>query len=462
MKLSRVLPVILLGLVGVSAAAQVPTIGVARYDLAPPSGLPPGDFTPRFGWSLAAADLDLDGLVTVIVGEPSYGTVPTELAGYIGLYESAFAADGASPVTEGVIHPPAELSTTITQLGTNLAIGDFDANGYPDIASWVYQLPGAPVGGGGVLVFYGPIADDGTAARTQTIRMPVGQRAYFGFGLAAGDFDGDGIFDLAVGQPFSSYVTLFFGAAGANLGSPYGIGIAASDQLGYGLAAFDPDGDGVSDLLIGAGHFRFNAGYAFWLPCGSRTPNPALARLIVPDQPTEVARFCDYMVPINLSRAGGPLDRVLFGAWDWGLDQSLPGTLVMWATNGRQRSIRQDRFGETVEVDGFGITPAFARLDAAGFRGALVVCGAPREALDGADHVGVVNWAMRVWRESDGARFLLKGTFERTDPAHRQPTTALGFGTATAVADLNGDGLPDVVASDSANAAAVVYVTGIL
>jgi hypothetical protein len=456
------LPAILLALGTVSATAQspAPALGVARYDIAPPGVVPPGDFSPRFGWSLAAADLDLDGVVTVIAGEPSWGTLPNDWFGYIGLYESAFSPDGTSIVREGAIYPPAEFVGVTTQLGTNLAIGDFDANGYPDIASWVFETPGGPIAGGGVLVFYGPIADDGTAARTQTIRMPVGRHAYFGFGLAAGDYDGDGIADLAVGQPFSSYVTLFFGATGANLSSPYGIGIVPSDQLGYGLSAFDPDGDGVSDLLIGAGHFRFGAGVAYWLPCGTRTPNPALARLITPDQ-TDVARFCDYMVPINLSRAGGPLDRVLFGAWDWGVDQTLPGTLVMWATNGRQRSIRQDRFGETVEVDNFGRTPAFGRIDAAGFRGAIVVCGAPREAVDGVDHVGVLNWAIRGWRDSDGSRFLFKGSLERTDPAHRQPTPDMGFGTATTVADLNGDGLVDVVASDSANRAAVVYVTGI-
>jgi hypothetical protein len=290
--------------------------------------------------------------------------------------------------------------------------------------------------------------------------MPVGQRAYFGYGLAAGDFDGDAVVDLAVGQPFSSYVTLFFGTPGADLASPYGVGIAGSDQLGYGLAAFDPDGDAVSDLLVGAGHFRFDAGAAYWLPCGSRTPDPALARLILPDEPG-LARFCDYPVPVDFSRSGGRSNRVLFGAWDWGFGHDLPGTLVLWATNGAQRAIRQDRFGETVEVDHFGRTPAFARIDAGGFRGALVVCGAPLEALGDADHVGVVNFAVRAWRDRDGARIQLAGTLERTDAAHREPTDELGFGTATALADVNGDGLPDVLASDSANEAVVVFLTGV-
>jgi hypothetical protein len=100
------------------------------------------------------------------------------------------------------------------------------------------------------------------------------QRDWFGWAVAAGDFNGDGFDDLAVGVPFEDgsssldefnvgFINVIYGSEtegitdegnrGFNQGSS---GIVdykeEGDFLGVSLAAGDFDGDGIDDLAIGA------------------------------------------------------------------------------------------------------------------------------------------------------------------------------------------------------------------
>ncbi|MBM3319972.1 MAG: FG-GAP repeat protein [Candidatus Eisenbacteria bacterium] len=91
----------------------------------------------------------------------------------------------------------------------------------------------------------------------------------FGNAVAAGDFDGDGIDDLAVGapaaggtagEPMAGRVYLFFGRAGRELAGGFRaaetadlviVGAYSRHQIGMRLAAGDMDGDGRDDLAVG-------------------------------------------------------------------------------------------------------------------------------------------------------------------------------------------------------------------
>lgn len=80
-----------------------------------------------------------------------------------------------------------------------------------------------------------------------TIReQPVGRGA---FGVAAADFDGDGLIDVAVAEKFANTVTLLRNVNGA-------LEPQATYQVGEGptpIAARDLDGDGIPDLVVANG-----------------------------------------------------------------------------------------------------------------------------------------------------------------------------------------------------------------
>ena len=146
--------------------------------------------------------------------------------------------------------------------------GDFNGDGYRDVA---VSAPLAAVGGksnaGQIAVMYGSAEGLKTAGRTLISQNSTGvpgsaeKNDYFGEATAAGDFNGDGYADLAVGAPGEDVgsdtdggaVTIVWGSASGLAGGTTVADPAPSGQDGYGksLAAGDFDPDGNTDLATG-------------------------------------------------------------------------------------------------------------------------------------------------------------------------------------------------------------------
>jgi hypothetical protein len=159
-----------------------------------------------------------------------------------------------------------------------LATGDFNGDGLADVAMAAALADGAENSqpdAGEVYVFLGPIesGDRRDAASGQQAVTILGINAgdQTGRSLAAGDFTGDGVDDLAIGSPFwdgadgsrsdSGRIDIISGSSElASVGTATLDGLSAAavlgaspgDFAGISLASGELNGDGASDLVVGA------------------------------------------------------------------------------------------------------------------------------------------------------------------------------------------------------------------
>ncbi|MBI4584543.1 MAG: M4 family metallopeptidase, partial [Planctomycetes bacterium] len=159
--------------------------------------------------------------------------------------------------------------------GSAMASGDFNGDSLADLAIGVPdENEDGAANAGAVFVFYGTaggLAAAGAEIITQSTVSAANEGGdRFGFALAAGDFNGDSVADLAIGAPDEGYGAAEAGVVHVVYGSGNGLvsgGQAASelitqahanassephDKFGFSLAAGNFNGDDHADLAVGA------------------------------------------------------------------------------------------------------------------------------------------------------------------------------------------------------------------
>ncbi len=221
-----------------------------------PAQLGPG-FAP-------CGDIDGDGNADWVVGAPDRDRtggawlINGPITGQIELSDQVFTA---GTVREG-------------RLGFTVSCGDVDGDGLSDLA-----LSAPDTDGFGVALQTGTVSlHSGGSLDNVGSLSSTWSNSHLGFrhGMSMGaDLDGDGVGDLVVGAHGAERVHLLFGPLGgtyeANNAGPMLTGLP-NDGTGHAIATGDIDGDGSTDIVIGAPFSDDDRG-AIWVLRGPLLPD---------------------------------------------------------------------------------------------------------------------------------------------------------------------------------------------
>nr|WP_239579480.1 FG-GAP repeat protein [Microlunatus panaciterrae] len=265
---------------GTQAGLVADPSGTARNDqyfTQDSAGVPgASEHNDLFGISSVLADFNGDGCSDLAIGSPGENS---DSGMVVVLYGSptGIRTVGAQSFTENSLFG-AGSSRSSEQFGRELSFGDLNDDGVADL---VVGAPGevsagaTSAAGGGVAVIYGHAGGLGKGATPSVLitqaspGVPGVPESFdsFGTALATGDFDGNGVADLAVGVPgedaFRGIVQILPGKKGAGVGAlaahtysqdtPGFLGVAEPrDGFGSALAAGRVTADRYDDLAIGA------------------------------------------------------------------------------------------------------------------------------------------------------------------------------------------------------------------
>ena len=223
------------------------------------------------GWAVSTAgDIDADGFTDVLVGAQRYDDGQIDEGAVFVFFGSSSGISDSGPAGADQVLTGQQANAWF---GCSVAsAGDVNGDGYGDVIVGALQFTNGEANKGGAFLFHGSpsglVGSDPASAQTQLESNQTG--AEFGAAVAgAGDVNGDGFADVAVGAPLYSNGQTNEGAAWIFRGTASGVADAtpataatrfeanqADAGLGVSVAgAGDVNGDGYAEVIVGADRY---------------------------------------------------------------------------------------------------------------------------------------------------------------------------------------------------------------
>jgi FG-GAP repeat/FG-GAP-like repeat len=414
--------------------------------LAAPAAPSLASASPKAAGSHVRGDFDGDGRVDLAIGAPGGSRV---------MIRYTHASPGGSHVAW--IHPNAHSHHYRPAFGRALAVGDFNGDGFADLAVGAPSYTTPPTGGGvletrgAVFVFHG--STHGLVDEPLAITGPYdgGDPFELGGALAAADVNGDGKDDLAV---------TLWGADNGNVrvyhGSTSGLGTtfqALDDYEATSLAFGDLNRDHHPELVAGSTVDLANPTDEFFgdvmiwhgTASGLRASSPQKIR------GDQVGLFSDlgYAVATGDVNGDGYTDVVAGAPYDRYIGtRRSAGTIVLLTGGphglkaGRHQLLNEKRLNPAWhDGNGFGSALFVAHVD--GDRFGDVVVGAPSERVSGKRSAGAV-YVVHGSRHGLSAHHAQRVT-QASSGIPGNVTRKAAFGSSVWSARLDPDRFGDVV-----------------
>ena len=416
----------------------------------------------NFGISVSTAgDVNGDGYSDVLVGAYAYDNTEIDEGAFFAYYGSASGLSATSNFSSEINQESAAYGYSVS------TAGDVNGDGYSDVIAGAYGYDNGQINEGRAYVFYGSATGilPQQVGPFQWITESNQASANFGSSVAtAGDVNGDGYSDVIVGAYGYDNGQSNEGSAFVYLGSSGGLNssvnhISESDQpnanFGYAVStAGDLNGDGYSDILIGAEAFdngELNEGKVYVF--NGSSSGPGVTADWTAESDIENARFGSSVSTAGDVNGDGYSD-IIIGARLYSGDQAVEGKAYIFFGSATGLSTSPDWTAEGNQDNSF-------------FGGSVSTAGDVNG--DGYSDVIVGAKFFDNGQIAEGRVFVyygsLSGPGANADWSVESNLAYTAFGVSVSSAgDVNGDGFSDVIIGaegftdgESAEGAAFVF-----